>query len=64
MCDDDNDVEMALACLHAFIPSVGSESMAQTIREHDDKFTQTETDGIEGTQATEAALERILERIQ
>ena len=44
ICDDDNDLEMALACRHAFIPGITSESMRQAI------------EGIVDTTATEEAL--------
>lgn len=70
LCDDDNDVEMALACAHAYIPSITSASMEETIRAHQDHFTPTfrrkdEDAGVavEGTSATEAALSLALERI-
>lgn len=39
LCDDDNDIEMALACHHAFLPSVASDSMLQTISEHPNQCT-------------------------
>ena len=65
MCDDDNDVEMALGCLHAYIPSVSSDSLLQTIEENPTQFTLTSEQGrIEGTAATEAALSMILDRIR
>lgn len=62
LCDDDNDLEMALACQHAFVPGVSSESMADVIRAHPDQLTLT--DDLEGTRATEKALELALERIR
>jgi hypothetical protein len=62
LCDDDNDLEMALACQHAFIPGVSSESMADVIRAHPDQLTVTSD--LEGTRATEKALELALERIR
>jgi len=65
LCDDDNDLEMALACKHAFVPSVSSESMALATESNPDKITIT--GGInganEGTSATERALEFVLERL-
>ena len=67
MCDDDNDLEMALACQHAFIPGVSSDSMAGVIANHPDHFSKTgegHHDNVEGTIATEKALALILERIQ
>lgn len=65
MCDDDNDLEMALACNHAYIPEVSSESMAQKIAENPDHFTQTGGVGAlySGTAATDAAIAAILERL-
>jgi len=66
MCDDDNDLEMALACQHAFIPSVSSTSMADVIAKHPHQFSQTgkgHYDHLEGTIATEKALELALQRI-
>mgnify|MGYP003564428861 CR=1 FL=1 len=64
ICDDDNDLEMAQACHHAYIPGVSSTSMADVIRKHPDHFTQTGTthEGIEGTIATEKALELVLKQ--
>ena len=41
MCDDDNDLEMALACQHAYLPDVASQSMIDTIEEFPDHFTKT-----------------------
>ena len=64
ICDDDNDVEMALACSHAFIPSISSDSMMATIKEHPSKFTVTSNEGTEGVRASEAALGLILQRIE
>jgi hypothetical protein len=63
ICDDDNDIEMALASLHAFIPSISSEHMADTIRGHPTHFTETGTDGEndDPTVATETALELVLQ---
>ena len=65
LCDDDNDLEMALACSHAYIPDVSSDSMAEMIRKHPDQLTVTGGPGreLEGTHATEKALELVLERI-
>lgn len=62
MGDDDNDIEMALACRHAFIPTVTSQTMADTIAQHSDHFTAV-SGGIEETKATEMALQKILEMI-
>jgi hypothetical protein len=56
---------MALATRHAFVPSVTSESMALAIDRHRGRFTVTSTTdgGRQGTAATEAALEQVLEMI-
>lgn len=67
LCDDDNDLEMALACQHAFIPGISSESMAKIIANNPDHFSQTggsKHEGIEGTIATEKALSLALKRIE
>ncbi|CAB9504674.1 expressed unknown protein [Seminavis robusta] len=67
LCDDDNDLEMALACQHAFIPGISSTSMANVIGKHPHHFSQTggkhSNDGIEGTIATEQALSLVLARL-
>jgi hypothetical protein len=65
LCDDDNDIEMALACLHAYIPSATSESMKKVMSEYSDKFTLTtrEEDLEDLTLATENALILVLDRI-
>jgi hypothetical protein len=34
LCDDDNDIEMAVACRHAFLPSVASDRMRRTVQTH------------------------------
>ena len=39
LCDDDNDVEMALACHHAYLPDIASHSMRETIRHYPRHFT-------------------------
>jgi len=65
ICDDDNDLEMALAAKHAFIPSVTSDSMAKAIATNPGKFTVTEDNAssIIETAATEVALSSILEML-
>jgi hypothetical protein len=64
LCDDDNDLEMALECLHAYIPHVTSHSMAEAVRLHPGKFTVTSNgDGI-NTDATEKALHYVLEKVR
>jgi len=66
MCDDDNDLEMALACSHAYLPSVTSSSMAHTVRENEGKLTVTEdiSKGLLETTATDEALRIILARVK
>lgn len=65
MCDDDNDIEMALSCLHAYVPLISSESMEQCIQLHPANFTvismSKNTD--DGVEATEKALALVLERL-
>jgi len=64
LCDDDNDLEMALACHHAYLPSVSSESMGETIKQFPDHFSKTFRDSndmedpliVQGTDASDAAL--------
>lgn len=65
LCDDDNDLEMALACSHAYIPDVSSASMAQVIERNPVKFTVTGglTGDFTGTAATDKALDILLERL-
>lgn len=63
VCDDDNDLEMALACKHAFLPTISSESMKQTVDEYSNQFTVTEQEGLVGTSATDKALELVLEQL-
>mmetsp|Transcript_7856 Transcript_7856/g.11322 ORF Transcript_7856/g.11322 Transcript_7856/m.11322 type:complete len:389 (-) Transcript_7856:103-1269(-) len=65
LCDDDNDLEMALACKHAYIPGVTSQSMAKVVEKNPDRMTVTGEAGtrVEGTFATEAALELVLRNI-
>lgn len=66
MCDDDNDLEMALACRHAFVPGVSSTSMARVILDNPNQITSTGGPGLsaEGTTATEAALDLVLENVK
>lgn len=59
ICDDDNDIEMALACSHSYIPSLTSKTMVDTLRSHQSNFTQTFGPGISSTAATEVALNLI-----
>jgi hydroxymethylpyrimidine pyrophosphatase-like HAD family hydrolase len=62
LCDDDNDVEMALACRTAYLPSVTSESMRRLASESKNVIV-TETEERKESLATEAALEMILNDI-
>ncbi len=66
LCDDDNDIEMASACHHAYIPDIASKNMAATIEKSPEHFTITGGDekGKEGPAASEAALLLILDRLQ
>jgi hypothetical protein len=66
LCDDDNDLEMASACQHAFIPGISSESMAKVIEDNPEHYSLTggsHQEGVEGTIATEKSLSMALERI-
>jgi len=71
MCDDDNDLEMALACHHAYLPDVASQSMRDTVEKFPDHFTTTfrvVEEGLEDgeyiveTDASDLALSIIRER--
>lgn len=66
LCDDDNDLEMALACGHAFVPGISSDSMEQTVLENQSQITVTGglDTGLEGTSATERALDLIVAQIE
>ena len=61
ICDDDNDIEMALACRHAFVPTITSQTMAATIEQNAHQFTAIR--GVDDTAATERALEELLNRL-
>jgi len=72
MCDDDNDLEMALACQHAYLPDIASESMRQTVAEFPTHFStcfrekEGDDDGavaVVGTDASDVALSIIWERL-
>ncbi|KAL3791631.1 hypothetical protein ACHAW5_000627 [Stephanodiscus triporus] len=66
MCDDDNDIEMAVACRAAYLPSVTSESMRALAAndDGDDSYSmivaEDASKGIIESLATEAALEAII----
>jgi len=66
LCDDDNDIEMAMFCHHAYIPSVTSESLKNIIDENPSHFTvacDTEMQR-EEVLATDYALRIILDTFQ
>jgi hypothetical protein len=59
---------MALACLHAYVPQVTSDSMLRTIRTHPTQLTLTKMDKdsdeeYDDMKATERALSLVLDRI-
>lgn len=74
MCDDDNDIEMALACKTAFLPSITSESIRQRVNDRQvvdgvEKYgqllvTEDVDVGVVETGATERALEMILAELK
>lgn len=66
LCDDDNDIEMALYCHHAYIPCVSSESMQKAISNNQNHFSVTCDMKLNrnGVHATEHALLLILEEIK
>jgi len=41
ICDDDNDLEMAMACSHAYLPSIGAKTMKEIVSRQPSHFTQT-----------------------
>lgn len=66
LCDDDNDLEMALACERAYIPRISSTSMAKAVQDYPNKLLVTgggSGTSMEGTSATEVALALALERL-
>ena len=63
LCDDDNDVEMASACRHAYIPAITSDHMATTIAKDPDHFSLTDRAKTHGTASSEAALSLILAKL-
>jgi len=65
LCDDDNDLEMAMTCGHAYIPEVSSASMKEIIDRYPDHFSQTGGEGTElsGPESTEVALKLILQKL-
>lgn len=72
LCDDDNDIEMALACCAAYLPSVSSESVRNLVtslqlQKHGDRgklvVTEDKENGVVGPLATEAALKAIMREL-
>jgi len=65
LCDDDNDLEMALACRHAYVPSVTSDSMRDTAKKNPKRITVTSGPGgvFTGPKATERALNLVKLRV-
>lgn len=65
LCDDDNDIEMALSCLHVYIPLISSESMEECVKSHRAKFTvaSISKNCNDGVEATEKALAQVLDRL-
>ena len=66
LCDDDNDIEMAVACKKSFLPGITSLSMLDLVRENPRKIIVTERldEGIVKTRASEEALECVLKEIE
>ena len=66
LCDDDNDIEMASACSHAYIPDITSPNMAAAIVKSPEQFTVTGGVDLkkEGPVASEAALMLILDLLR
>jgi hypothetical protein len=67
LCDDDNDIELAISCCFAFLPTISSDSMktiAQSNSERIITVDDTKEFGNLGgtTQATDALLQNIIER--
>ncbi|KAL3770200.1 hypothetical protein ACHAWU_009140 [Discostella pseudostelligera] len=66
LCDDDNDIEMALACRAAYLPSLTSESMRILASSDDNSLivAEDEANGIVESVATEAALRALIKELQ
>lgn len=62
LCDDDNDLEMAVSTLHAYIPNISSESMRRQIELQPSQFTVTDSKG-NGIEGTERSLDAILGKL-
>lgn len=50
MCDDDNDIELALHVSRAYLPGITSESMQKTVEENRNHFYVAKRNGIWGTE--------------
>ena len=71
LCDDDNDIEMALASKRAYLPSITSDSIRKLVNQQHDEgrrssliVTEDKETGIVETLATEAALEAIIKELE
>jgi hypothetical protein len=66
LCDDDNDIELAMACIAAYLPSVTSESIRAlaTTKNSSLIIMEDASKGIVDSFATEAALEAIIEVVE
>ncbi|KAL9185544.1 hypothetical protein ACHAXT_003321 [Thalassiosira profunda] len=68
LCDDDNDIEMALACRAAYLPGITSESIGELASNSQAAgtfiVTEDTSKGIVETRATEAALEKVLNEVR
>lgn len=63
LCDDDNDIAMALACSHAYLPALSADSLASLTRSEPEHFTVAAKDVQKTTKATEQVLEKILDQL-
>jgi len=66
LCDDDNDLEMAMACGMVFLPSISSLSMKHAAKFFPDQIfiMEDKKEGITETRATERALSHALIEFQ
>jgi len=66
LCDDDNDLEMAMACGTVFLPSISSLSMKHAAKFFPDQIfiMENKKEGITETRATERALSHALIEFQ
>jgi hypothetical protein len=66
LCDDDNDIELATACIAAYLPSVTSESIRTlaTTKNSSLIIVENASKGIVESRATEAGLEAIIEELK